>query len=503
MDRVLREQPCPVSPTADPGPGLLDQVRAVRDGRVTSEALTRAAIERIEASQHGINAFRVVRSHKAIAEARRMDTAEARRMDTAEARRIDSAEARRIDTAEVRELPLAGVPIAVKDDVDVAGESTPFGCAGDFPVAARDSEVVRRLRAAGAIIVGKTNAPEFGQWPFTSSTAYGHTRNPWNRAMTVGGSSGGAAAAVSAGLISAAVGSDGGGSIRIPASWTNLVGIKPQRGRVSTWPEAESFRGLTVYGPIARTVADAALLLDAISGNHDEDLHRPEPVRCGDAVGRDPGRLRIGVALQPPFFGLSSRLHPEVEAGVDRVVSALREVGHRVEVREVPYGPFVGMNFFTRAMSEVADRLRGVPDRDLADPRTRRNARSGRLVGGLPLQVARASEGFIRARMGAVFDHCDVVLTPTTATPPPVVDCVDGLDGWATDRFVTATCPYTWSWNVVGWPAVAVPAGFTPSGLPVGVQLLGPENSEPLLVSVAAQLEATLRWEEVQPRKWW
>ncbi|NLG55561.1 MAG: amidase [Rhodococcus sp.] len=464
----------------DAGSGLAQQAEAVRSGLTTAEALTQAAITAIEDSQETLNAFRVVRADEALAEARRLDA-----------------------DAQLSELPLAGVPIAVKDDVDVAGESTPFGCAGDFPVVARDSEVVRRLRAAGAIIVGKTNAPEFGQWPFTVSSAYGYTRNPWNRAMTVGGSSGGSAAAVSAGLVPAALASDGGGSIRIPASWTNLVGIKPQRGRVSTWPEAESYHGLTVYGPLARTVADAALLLDAVSGSHVGDLHQPNPVNCLDAVGSDPGKLRIGVALAPPFFMPSSTLHDEVRAGVDRVVAALREIGHVVTVREISYGPLVGMSFFARAMAEVSDRLGSVPDPALADPRTLRNARSGRMVKGFPLTAIKAAEGLIRRQVGMVFGQCDIVLTPTTAVPPPTVDCVDGLGGWETDRFVTAACPYTFPWNVVGWPAVAVPAGFTPSGLPVGAQLLGQENSEPLLVAVASQLESVLGWEEVQPQKWW
>jgi amidase len=156
--------------------------------------------------------------------------------------------------------------------------------------------VVRRLRAAGAVIVGKTNTCELGQWPFTSGPAFGHTRNPWSRDHTPGGSSGGSAAAVAAGLVTAAIGSDGAGSVRIPAAWCHLVGIKPQRGRISTWPLPEAFNGITVNGVLARTVADAAVVLDAASGNVPGDLHRTAPVRVSDYVARAPGPLRIGLS---------------------------------------------------------------------------------------------------------------------------------------------------------------------------------------------------------------
>lgn len=176
---------------------------------------------------------------------------------------------------------------------------TYFGCDGDLPAATADSEAVRRLRAAGAVIVGKTNSCELGQWPFTEGPAFGATRNPWHTGHTPGGSSGGSAAAVAAGLVPAALGSDGAGSVRIPAAWTHLVGIKPQRGRISGHPHTDAFQGLTVNGPLARTVADAALLLDAVAGSHPEDQHRPPPVAAAAAARRDPGRLRIALAWRP------------------------------------------------------------------------------------------------------------------------------------------------------------------------------------------------------------
>lgn len=462
-------------------PGLEEQASALGAGRTTSVAAVAAALDRIDASQPTLNAFRVVRRTAALAEAAEAD--------------------RRLAVGE--RLPLLGVPVAVKDDVDVTGEPTAFGCPGDFPAKTADSEVVRRLRAAGAVIVGKTNSPELGQWPFTGGSAFGHTRNPWDRERTPGGSSGGSAAAVAAGLVPAAIGSDGAGSVRIPAAWTHLVGIKPQRGRISTWPEAEAFHGITVNGPLARTVADAALLFDVVAGNHAGDLHKPPPVTVRDAVGRDPGRLRIALSLSIPFTATPTALHPEIRAAVGRTAHTLRGLGHDVVVDDPRYGILLGLNFLPRSLAGVDAWLGRLPDRRLADPRTRANGRTGRLLSGWPLRAARAAEPRIRGRIGAIFDDYDVVLAPTTATPPPRAGALDGIGGVETDKVITAACPYTWPWNVLGWPSVNVPAGFTADGLPIGVQLMGHDNAEPLLVSLAAQLESVLRWQDHRPGRWW
>ena len=469
-----------VTPESGRDLGLREFATALADGTTTSVAAVTDVLDRIEASQPTLNAFRIVRRAAALEEAAEAD------------RRLAAGE----------RLPLLGVPIAVKDDTDVAGEPTAFGCAGDFPVQTRDAEVVRRLRGSGAVIVGKTNCCELGQWPFTDGRAFGYTRNPWGRNRTPGGSSGGSAAAVAARLVPAAVGSDGAGSVRIPASWTNLVGIKPQRGRISTWPEAESFFGITVHGPLARTVADAALLLDLASGPHEGDLHTPSPVSAVDAVGRDPGRLRIAVSYRMPFTGLRIRLDPAVRAAVEGVASRLRELGHTVSHADPPYPPWLGASFLPRAQGGIAQWLKRLPDPSLADPRTRANARTGRALLGPPLRAARALEPRLQRQVGAIFRDYDVVLTPTTATSPPRVDALDGQTAWATDRLITSACPYTWPWNVLGWPSVAVPAGFV-DGLPVGAQLMGPANSEPLLISVAAQLESVLRWDREEPTPWW
>ncbi|MER6083393.1 amidase [Streptomyces sp. NPDC001833] len=460
----------------DRSAGLAESVRALAAGELTSRRLVEECLARIEATQGSLNAFRIVRRTAALAEA-------------------DAAD--RELAAGVRR-PLLGVPVAVKDDTDVAGEPTAFGCPGEFPPAAEDGEAVRRLRAAGAVIVGKTNTCELGQWPFTEGPAFGATRNPWQPLHTPGGSSGGSAAAVAAGLVPAALGSDGAGSVRIPAAWTHLVGIKPQRGRISTWPRGESFQGITVNGTLARTVADAALLLDAASGNHPQDPHRPAPLTLGDAVGRDPGRLRIALSLKPPFTALPARLQPELRTRVLELADRLAALGHTVEEADPPYGQ-IGLTFVPRATVGIAERVREAPHPGLLDRRTLEAARLGRLLGGAPLRAARHAEAALRARIGAFFTSYDVVLAPTTAAPPPRVGALLGLGQFATDRAMIAACPYAWPWNVLGWPAVNVPAGFVGDGLPVGAQLLGPADSEPLLVSVAAQLEAELRWHELWP----
>lgn len=464
-------------PTSSDRPrGLTATVRALDAGETTSRALTEEALARIEAAEPELNAFRVVRAEAALAEA-------------------DAADRAR---AEGRRAPLLGVPVAVKDDMDVAGEPTAFGRAGTFPPAAEDAEAVRRLRAAGAVIVGKTQTCELGQWPFTEGPAFGATRNPWDTGRTPGGSSGGSAAAVAAGLVPAALGSDGAGSVRIPAAWTHLVGVKPQRGRISTWPRAETFQGITVNGALARTVADAALLLDAASGNHPRDPHRPPSLDAVGAAGRDPGRLRIALSLKPPFTAVRVRPHPDVLARVRELADRLAALGHDVEEADPPYG-LVGLTFVPRATAGIAEWVDETPWPDLLDPRTRGAARLGRLLRGAPLRAARRAEASLHRRIGRIFASYDVVLAPTTAAPPPPVGALAHLGGFATDRAMTALCPYAWPWNVLGWPGVNVPAGFDRDGLPVGAQLLGPAAGEARLLSLAAQLEADLRWHEKWP----
>ncbi|WP_078871303.1 amidase [Streptomyces caatingaensis] len=435
----------------------------VAEGAVSARELTEEAVRRAEATRGTVNAFRWVRAEEALREADEAD-------------RLRAAGERR---------PLLGVPVAVKDDMDVAGLPTAFGCRGEFPARRADGEAVRRLRAAGAVIVGKTNTPELGQWPMTEGPGFGVTRNPWDLGRTPGGSSGGSAAAVAAGIVAGALGSDGAGSVRIPAAWTHLIGVKPQRGRVPTWPEHGMFNGLTCYGVLARSVADAALLLDVVGDGPPVAVERPR-------------RLRIALSLRPAYAAVRHRLEPVVRAATERTAARLEALGHEVVREEPRYGP-VGPAFVPRAMGGVREWARRVPDPGLLDPRTRQNARGGALLGGAVLRLARAAERPLRARVGELFGRYDVLLTPTTAAPPLPVGALDGLSGRETDAAMIRACPYTFPWNVLGWPAVSVPAGLTAGGLPLGAQLLGPAGSEALLLSLAGQLEERERWFERRP----
>jgi amidase len=458
--------------------GLSRQAELVASGEVGSVELVDSVIERIEASQETLNAFRLLRPEAARAEAEEAE------------RRVAAGE----------RLPLLGVPIAIKDDMDLAGEPTSFGCPGAFEPKRSDGAVAAKLKAAGAVIVGKTNSPEIGLWPFTEGSAFGVTRNPWSLDHSPGGSSGGAAAAVSAGLLPAAVGSDGAGSVRIPASWTNLVGVKPQRGRISTWPDPEAFNGLTVSGPLAHTVADAALLLDVLSGNVAGDLHRPPPHTESfvAAAARPPGRLRIALSLNIPFSGAPASLDPEVRTAVERTATMLEGLGHDVETADVPYGIWPGASIMPRSMTAIREWTGRVPDRSLLDPRVRESARHGRFLQPL-MPVARLAERIGHRTVGRTFRRFDVVLAPTTAQPPLRIGACEGLSNWETDKTIVAACPYAWPWNVLGWPGVNVPSGFTKSGLPIGAQLLGPANSEPRLLSLATQIETESQWHQHRP----
>jgi amidase len=458
-----------------PSPELIEYVSALADGRVTSAELVEQALAHIDTTQPTLNAFRVVRAQAARAEAAEAD------------RRLNSGERR----------ALLGVPIAVKDDVDLADHPTSFGCKGPFQAKRKDCEMVRRLRDAGAVIVGKTNTPEVGLYPFTEGSAFGVTRNPWSLDHTPGGSSGGSAAAVAAGIVPAAVGSDGAGSVRIPAAWCNLVGVKPQRGRISTWPDREAFNGLTCIGPLTRTVADAALMLDVLSGNHPGDLHTPPPPYepYVKALMREPRRLRIALSLRHPYSAAPVLLHHEINNGVRRIGGALSELGHTVAEHHPRYG-LMGLTLIARGESGVHEWVGRVPDRSLLDARTRSTARIGGILSKTVLPFARRLEHHFQRRIGSIFQEFDVLIAPTSASTPLPIGKTDGLSSWATQQIIAGACPYAWPWNVLGWPGMSVPAGITSAGLPFGVQLLGPANSEATLFSLAAQLERVERWHE-------
>ncbi|MFC5751698.1 amidase [Actinomadura rugatobispora] len=454
--------------------GLREQAVALGRGEVSAEELVASALE---AAEEGcdLGAFRVVRHKAALLEAREAD------------RRLGAGE----------RLPLLGVPVAIKDDTDLAGETTPFAVGGRHPVAERDAEVVRRLREAGAVIVGKTTTCEVGLWPFSESST-GCARNPWDVARTPGGSSGGSAAAVAAGIVAGAVGSDGAGSIRIPAAWSGLVGIKPQRGRVSGYPHTDPFYGLTVYGPLARSVGDAALLLDVLTGSHPEDVHRLDaPVKSFEEAARvEPQRLRVAVSFR---MALGGKLDPEIRGAVERVARRLTALGHKVFPADPDYGP-VGLGLVPRGTAGVADWVEAMEE-GVFEARTLAEARLGRVVGRRLLPVAKWLEPRLQRRVGRIFRYADVVLTPTTAQMPLRVGEYEGVGWRKTQGGVAAACPYAWPWNVLGWPGVNVPAGLSKGGLPIGAQLLGHDSDEAMLISLAAQLEAVEGWTERWPAR--
>jgi amidase len=465
-----------LDPALDTLAGQAEQLAA---GEVSSVTLVERALARAQELQPLLGAFHVVLAEQASAEAVRADE------------RLAAGE----------RAPLLGVPFAIKDDVDLEGQPTAFGCAGAFPEKAADSEMVRSLRAAGAVIVGKTNTPEVGLYPFTEGLAFGVTRNPWNLNHSPGGSSGGAAAAVAAGIVAGAIGSDGAGSVRIPAAWTGLVGVKPQRGRISTWPEAEAFNGLTCLGPLTHTVADAALLLDLLSDPHPGDLHTPpqpsEPF--AEVAVRGPGTLRVALSLRAPFSATPVELDPEIRGAIVRLAGVLGELGHDVIEADPRYG-LMGLTLIARGEASVHEWVSAnVPDPAALDPRTREAARVGRLCAGPILGLARRAEPWLRRRVGSIFRDVDVVLTPTTASPPLRVGATAGLSGWQTDQIMAGACPYAWPWNVLGWPGISVPAGLTATGLPIGAQLLGSESDEATLLALAAQLEGVEGWAQRRP----
>ncbi|HVM64690.1 MAG TPA: amidase [Acidimicrobiales bacterium] len=459
--------------------GVARQAAMVARGEVSSVELTRTVLARVEGAQRALGAFRVVLAERALRDA-----------SDADHRRAAGARP-----------PLLGVPVAVKDDTDVAGEATPFGAGGRWPRAEHDAEVVRRLRRAGAVIVGKTTTSEFGQWPTGDSVAFGVTRNPWDPSRTPGGSSAGAAVAVAAGLVAGALGSDGAGSVRIPAAWTGLVGVKPQRGRISGWPDPDPFHGITCIGPLARTVDDVALLLDAVAGNHPGDRARPSPPPAPfrTLAAEVPGRLRIGLSFAVPPL-IEATVDAEIRAAVEQLAGILDGLGHDVVPVGIDYG-LVGLSFLPRGTAGSAE-WAARRERPVLERATRVDARVGRLLGRWPLRLARAAEARIAARIGRVFERCDVVLTPTTAQHPLPVGALEGLGWWHSGKVVSGACPFCWVWNTLGWPALSVPAGRSRAGWPIGAQLLGRPEDEVTLLRLAGQLEEAEGWPAAWPPGW-
>jgi amidase len=455
------------------GPGALAAM--VRDGQVHSTGLVELYLRRIEALDPRLNAFRVVRGEQALAEAERVDRSDLNQS-------------------------LAGVPIAVKDDVAVAGEVATRGTRSSGPEATADAEVIRRLRAAGAIPIGITNVPELMIFPWTASTANGVTRNPWNPARTPGGSSGGSAAAVAAGMVAAATGSDGGGSIRIPAASCGLVGMKPSRGRVSSQPGAAGWLGLTTYGALARTVADSALLLDVMHGALPADTdHAPE---CSgsyvQAAASEPRRLRVAISRKLPP-GLLGRVSADQRGAWERTAAVLSAAGHEVVERDPAYR-LAQLEFLQMWVRGVYEESLTVPDRSLLERSTRQMAAGGRYLVP-PARRHRLLAGRARttARITALWNEFDVLMTPALAKTAIPAEGGYGRPAPLAVDIAGRFTPFTPLFNLTGQPAVSVPAGLGSDGLPLSVQLVGRVGAEDTLYSLAGQIESAAPWAQRRP----
>lgn len=446
--------------------GAAEQARMLATGTITAPDLLQLYLDRIARLDPGLRSYRVVLGDSA--------------------RREAAAAQDRLDAGE--RLPLLGVPIAIKDDVDVAGETTTYGSAAHGPARTEDAEVVRRLHAGGAVIIGKTSVPEMMIWSFTETVTFGATRNPWNTDYTPGGSSGGSAAAVAAGLAAMALGSDGMGSIRIPSTWCGLFGLKPQRDRVPLTPHDDAWNGLSVNGPIARTVEDAALFLDATTGESSFLA----------AAAKEPGRLRIAVSTKVPP-PLVARIGTAQRAAVDEATTLLRELGHDVVVRDIDYPRSAVAHALTRYFRGVYDDVQTLPRPERLEARTRAFARFGGLVSDRRMRRIRASESLLSERIQSIFDNVDVVLTPGTATGPSRIGQYQRRGAIPTLALVAARVPFQAIFNVTGQPAAVVPWDVDEDGVPTSVQLVGGPFDEATLLSLSAQLEKTRPWAHRRP----
>jgi amidase len=445
--------------------GIARQAELIRAREVSPTELVDVLLERIERIDPKLNAFRIVFAERARAEAQQAEG------------RLGAGD----------ERPLLGVPIAIKDNIDTAGDLTTNGSAAYGAPPERDAEMVRRLREAGAIVIGKTHMPELAIWPVTESTAWGITRNPWDPTLTPGGSSGGSGAATAAGLVGAGLATDGGGSIRIPAACCGLVGLKTQRGRVPLGPHVEHWHGLSVAGSVTRHTIDTALWLDVVA---DDDQFVP-------AAKRAPERLRVAVSTKPS--DPRTKVTEPVRQAIHRVAGILRSLGHDVQERDPDYGWLLPL-FFPRWAHGIWEDVQAMPHPEALEPRTRQTGRLGRAIGERGVRWAREREEARAQRINAVFDHCDVLLTPTIPHAPMEAGFFNraGL-ARSIDR-ASGTVAFTTPWNLTGQPAMSIPTPtHGPDGVPLAAQLIGRPSDEATLISLAAQLEAEIGWPERRP----
>jgi aspartyl-tRNA(Asn)/glutamyl-tRNA(Gln) amidotransferase subunit A len=442
-----------------------------------------AVLDRIEATQPTVNAFITVCAERAMSEAREAAQAVARGGDVG---------------------PLHAVPFSVKDLVATAGVRTTWGSlARADHVPAADAVAVARLRAAGAILVGKTTTPEFGHKPLTEAPLFGRTANPWDLSRTSGGSSGGSAAAVAAGAGPLSVGTDGGGSTRIPSACCGVVGMKPTLGVVPHDLTSDAFGNLAYLGPIARTVADAAQMLDVMAGPHPADPHSLAREVTGLAASllSDLAGVRVGWRT---FFG-NDRIDGETRTLFEAAVPALADAGAQVtphdDVVENTYPLWAPLTFSFWA-SRYADVEVELGDRMSAS--LRHWMAEGRTVSGTEVRDAEAARTTLYRQVQGWFDDIDLLVTPTLACPAIPVDSeatgdvvIEGEP--VPSGYRAGWYPYTHPFNLTGHPAITVPCGWTSDGLPVGLQIVGRWFEDALVLRAAAALEGAQPWAHLRP----
>lgn len=443
--------------------------RRLRIGDIGAVELTRAALERIEAVNPALNAFCLLVPERALAQAAEID-------------------ARRLRGEALG--PLAGLPVALKDYTPTAGLRTTYGSrlfADHVP--ARDAVIARRLAAAGGVLVGKTTTPEFADSWFTRGAQFGVTRNPWDPARTPGGSSGGSAVAVATGCVALAEGCDMAGSIRGPASFCGIVGLKPSLGRIPFDALPTTFDDISHFGPMARTVNDAALFLSAVAGPDPVDLfsYLP-PLDLSLPVEVEPSRLKLAFSRDLGFCAVD----PQVEREVLATVEALRAAGVTVEEVDLGWRAEDAEAFFTATLVWMAALYGEAYDRDgdRMEPLTRRLIEMGRQVDGVTLKRL----DFVRARiwhkLAAVLADHDALICPAMAQPAPGLDKGDFDYGHRTADGRLATLDMTALFNLIGaCPALSVPAGRTDGGLPIGLQIVGRPHDEASVLRVGRAVE--------------
>jgi amidase len=449
----------------------------VRAREVSPRELVQLYLDRIGRIDPQLNAFRVVLGERALLEA-------------------EQAEAR-LKAGDER--PLLGVPIALKDEVDLAGELNTHGTDAFPDRSTADCEQVRRLREAGAIVIGKTLLPEMAICGFTESATWGVTRNPWDPQRSPGGSSGGSAAAVAAGLVPMASASDGGGSIRIPASSCGIFGLKPQRGRVSLAPLESHWNGLSASGCLSRSVLDTALWLDIVSGGSKEEGAPAPPARpFVEAAKAVPGTLRVAWSTAAPRAAAPPSVSDMVKGAVAETAELLRSLGHEVTQRDPDWGA-IGNSITPRYLHGIAEDVAVVPHPERLERRTRGFGRLGRLIPHSLFERAYAARLDDAARINAIFDSHDVLMTPVMGGTALPVRRWEAQGAVRTILGMSRFYPYCVPWNHLGNPAMSVPAGFAADGMPLAIQIIGRPNDEATLLSLAAQLEQERPWADKRP----